>query len=60
LKNQTNCESCLYYVYDEDYDCYICQINLDEDDMNRFLSNSVMSCPHFSFNDEYKIVRKQN
>ena len=55
----TNCESCMNYMYDEDYDCYVCQVNLDEDDLGRFLSNSVMLCPHFQFNDEYKIVRKQ-
>jgi hypothetical protein len=47
-------------VYDEEYDCYVCQVNLDEDDMGRFLSNTAFHCPHFQFNDEYKIVRKQN
>ena len=56
----TNCENCIQYVFDEEYDCYVCQVNLDEDDMGRFLSNTVFHCPHFQFNDEYKIVRKQN
>jgi len=60
MKKKTDCESCLYYDYDEDYDCYYCQINLDEDEMSRFLRNTVMNCPHFRFNDEYSIVRKQN
>lgn len=59
MKQGTNCESCMHYVFDEEYDCYVCQVNLDEDDMGRFLSNTVMNCPHFQFNDEYKIVRKQ-
>ncbi len=59
MKEKVSCESCMHYIYDEEYDCYICQVNLDEDDMTRFLSNSVMNCPHFQFNDEYKIVRKQ-
>ena len=54
-----NCESCMHYVFDEEYDCYVCLVNLDEDDMGRFLSGSVFQCPHFQFNDEYKIVRKQ-
>lgn len=59
MKESVNCESCLHYDYDEEYDCYVCLINLDEDDLVRFLSNKVMHCPHFQFNDEYKIVRKQ-
>lgn len=59
MKETTNCESCNYYEYDDEYDCYICLINLDEDDMGRFLSNTAMNCPHFQFKDEYKIVRKQ-
>jgi hypothetical protein len=60
MQGNTNCESCLNYSYDEEYDCYICLVNLDEDDLGRFLSYSTMNCPHFQFNDEYKIVRKQN
>ncbi|NLC18843.1 MAG: hypothetical protein GX757_06400 [Clostridiales bacterium] len=60
MKNKTDCEYCLYYSYDDYYDCYYCDINLDEDEMSRFLRNAVMNCPHFRFNDEYKIVRKQN
>lgn len=56
---KTNCESCMNYIYDEEYDCYECQINLDEDDMVKFLSNIEFCCPHFQYNDEYKIVNKQ-
>ena len=55
----TNCETCTNYVYDEDYDCYICLVNLDEDEMYNFVSGQVKACPYFSYNDEYKIVRKQ-
>ena len=25
-----SCESCTYYAYDEDYECYICEMNGDE------------------------------
>ena len=32
----TCCEACANYVYDEDYDCYSCMVNLDEDEMARF------------------------
>lgn len=59
MKEPVNCENCINYTYDDELDCYVCLVNLDEDDMVRFLSSSVMNCPHFQFNDEYKIVRKQ-
>ena len=34
---QTNCESCMNYEYDEEYDYYVCMKNLDEDEMYRFV-----------------------
>ena len=58
-KQQGSCESCLYYEYDEDYECYVCEVNLDEDEMARFMSGSMRDCPYFQHNDEYRIVRKQ-
>ncbi|MBR7097841.1 MAG: hypothetical protein IKC59_00365 [Clostridia bacterium] len=54
-----NCESCVFYDYDEDYDCYCCQMNLDEDEMVQFLSGHTRSCPYYRFYDEYKSVQKQ-
>lgn len=59
MDRKTNCECCLNYVYDEEYDCYFCEVNLDEDDMGRFMSNTLDQCSYFQLNDEYKIVRKQ-
>lgn len=59
MGNTGNCEQCGNYVYDDDYECYECMVNLDEDEMGRFLSDSFKECPYFQFNDEYKIVRKQ-
>ena len=58
-KQQGSCESCMYYEYDEDYECYVCEVNLDEDEMERFLRSSLTDCPYFQLYDEYKIVRKQ-
>ena len=29
----SNCESCVNYVYDDEMECYCCDMNLDEDDM---------------------------
>ena len=28
----TECDTCAYNEYDEDWDCYICTMNLDEDE----------------------------
>ena len=30
------CESCVWYVYDEEYDDYLCDMDLDEDELARF------------------------
>lgn len=56
---KTNCECCKNYSYDEDYNYYVCLVDLDQDEMVKFISNSFYNCPYFQFNDEYKIVRKQ-
>ena len=56
----TSCDLCQYYIYDEETDDYFCSVNLDEDDMVRFLTSSNYACPYFVLYDEYKIVRKQN
>ena len=55
----SNCESCVNYVYDDEMECYCCDMNLDEDDMVRFLKGDVRACPYYQSDDEYKIVRKQ-
>ena len=54
------CESCVFYLYDEEYDDYVCDMDLDEDEMARYLSHTTLSCPYFEPGDEYKIVQKQN
>ncbi len=55
----TECESCTNYVYDEDWDCYTCMADLDEDDMQRFLSRTNRDCPFYRLDDEYGVVRHQ-
>ena len=54
-----SCETCSNYVYDEDYGYYVCEADLDEDEMAAFLSNQRFVCPYYQTDDEYKIVRKQ-
>lgn len=55
----TNCDCCNNYIYDEDYECYTCDMNLDEDEMVRFLSGNYRECPYYQQADEYLVVRKQ-
>lgn len=55
-----NCDKCMFYEYDEEYDQYICTVSMDEDDMMHFIMNKNAVCPYFRFGDEYTIVRKQN
>ncbi len=57
---KTACESCANYIYDDESDCMYCGINLDEDEMQRFLSSQTYDCPYYDFYDEYGIVRRQN
>lgn len=56
----SQCESCANYYYDDELDEYCCDINLDEDEMMRFLSSPNYHCPYFRLDDEYGIVKKQN
>ena len=56
---QTSCESCAYYMYDEDYEEYICDRNMDEDEYVRLMTDSHYVCPYYRNGDEYAVVRKQ-
>lgn len=54
------CEECAYFVYDEDYEDYFCEANLDEDEMLRLMRSGSGGCPFFRRDDEYGVVRRQN
>ena len=56
---QSSCEYCRNYVYDDEYDSYFCQVNLDEDEMERFLAYKETECPYFQYGDDYSIVKHQ-
>lgn len=58
-KTVSNCESCMNYEYDEEYEYYVCSKNLDEDEMYRFVRGEFRDCPYYQFGDEYQIVKKQ-
>lgn len=53
------CDQCVYFVYDDDYEEYLCEADMDEDDYARIVSESRTSCPFFRDGDEYKVVRHQ-
>ena len=54
-----NCESCWYFVCDEDDEEYICSMDMDEDDYARLMQSPRKQCPFWRDGDEYKVVRHQ-
>ncbi len=58
-KQPVSCDTCMYYEYDEEYECYTCEMDLDEDDLAHFILDSKFECPYYRFGDEYTIVRHQ-
>lgn len=55
----SNCDSCGNYVFDEEDECFYCLVNLDEDEMYRFLTGTQNACPYYQLDDEYAVVRHQ-
>ena len=53
------CDTCYNFVYDEEWEYYICEADLDEDAVARFMSKNYKDCPYYRNGDEYKVVRKQ-
>ena len=54
-----NCDECGYYDYDEEMESWYCTMDLDEDEMMRFLTDQHYQCPYYRSGDEYRVVRKQ-
>ena len=59
-ESATNCEMCVYFDTDPETGEDYCSVNLDEDELYRFMQGGSFECPYFTPYDEYKIVRKQN
>ncbi|MBQ1603545.1 MAG: hypothetical protein II045_02365 [Oscillospiraceae bacterium] len=56
----SNCEDCIYYSYDEEYDSYYCEQELDEDEMVRFLERRNNACPFYhSGESDYYLSGRQ-
>ena len=60
MNKKSNCDFCVNYEYDEEYECYTCVVNLDQDEVYSYMQNHFKECPYFRMGDEYKIVQKQN
>ena len=41
----SNCEECVWYDYDDELDAYVCEAELDEDEMERFLRAAPARAP---------------
>ena len=59
MSKKSNCEDCMNYIYDEFCDYYICLVDLDQDEMEDFLSYATENCPYYRFLDDYALARKQ-
>ena len=46
-------------IYDEDYESYVCDKNMDEDEYIRLMTDRYFQCPFYRNGDEYAVVRKQ-
>ena len=58
-KPKSACESCIHFVYDEDYAEELCEVSLDEDEMLLYGYGTRRDCPYYQYRDEYINVRKQ-
>ncbi len=52
------CGDCVFSVYDELIDGYLCEAYIDEDEAYR-LSQSNKPCPYFREGGDYSLARKQ-
>lgn len=59
MSQLTQCEHCLFYNYDIEFDEYECLINVDQDEAAAYYEDKKPQCPYFRFGDDYTIVRKQ-
>ena len=58
-KAPKTCDSCIHFVYDENYADYACEVSLDEDEMLAYGYGTRRDCPYYQYKDEYINVRKQ-
>ena len=55
----SQCDTCWYYDYDEEYEEYYCMMDLDEDELYRIYTSPNNHCPFYRQGDDYTLARKQ-
>ena len=55
----TECDTCWYYDYDEEYEEYYCMMDLDEDEVYRIMTSRSQHCPYYRQGDVYTLARRQ-
>ena len=55
----SNCEECVHYDFDEETETYFCTMDLDEDEMERFLRRAGGACSFYRRGDDYTTAKKQ-
>ena len=53
------CETCWNYDYDEEYDEYCCMMDMDEDEVYRYLISRQTRCFFYRQGDDYTLSRRQ-
>ena len=54
---KTNCDTCVYNVYDEEDEQYYCEAYMDEDDAARLMQGGSREGVYYQVDDEYAVVR---
>ena len=54
-----SCDTCADNVYDDEDECYYCEVDMDEDDAVRMSQGHYKECPYYRNGDEYAVVRHQ-
>ena len=55
----SECDTCWYFDYDEEFDEYCCRMDLDEDEFYRIIASRQMRCPYYRQGDDYTLARRQ-
>lgn len=53
------CDSCANYIFDDEEEAYLCNMDMDEDEAMRLMSYPESECPYYTADDEYRVVRHQ-
>ena len=59
MASGASCEYCAYFMYDDEIEEYVCDVNMDEDDFGRLEQSRYKGCPYYRSGDEYAVVRHQ-